>query len=87
MLKIHKFLKDHQVQLFSASVATNRTEHVIANDMVQKSLHEVEAAYGFRWGMEALHRELQQVSGIEKCQCRRGRIQRNHIACAMMVWN
>ncbi|MFN8692830.1 MAG: transposase, partial [Holosporales bacterium] len=26
-----------------------------------------------------------QLTGIEKCQCRRQRAQRNHIACAMIV--
>ena len=28
---------------------------------------------------------LKQLTGIEKCQCRRQRAQRNHIACAMIV--
>ena len=44
--------------------------------------------------IEQFHRELksktrglsEQVTGLEKCQCRKGRIQRNHIACAMLVW-
>jgi hypothetical protein len=27
------------------------------------------------------------LTGIEGCQCRTGRIQRNHIACAMLVWS
>jgi hypothetical protein len=30
--------------------------------------------------------ELKQLTGIESCQCRKGRIQRNHIACAILVW-
>ncbi|PAV01103.1 transposase, partial [Arsenophonus sp. ENCA] len=25
-------------------------------------------------------------TGLEKCQCRNARIQRNHIACAFLVW-
>ncbi len=24
--------------------------------------------------------------GLERCQCRKARIQRNHIACAFLVW-
>ena len=32
------------------------------------------------------HRETKQVTGIESCQCRSPRAQRNHIACALMVW-
>ena len=39
-----------------------------------------------RWKIEQFHRELKQTTGLEKCQCRKGRIQRNHIACAMLVW-
>jgi hypothetical protein len=35
---------------------------------------------------EEFHRELKQLTGIESCQCRKGRIQRNHIACAILVW-
>lgn len=26
------------------------------------------------------------LTGIESCQCRKARLQRNHIACAMLVW-
>ena len=32
------------------------------------------------------HRELKQLTGVEACQCRKARIQRNHIACALLVW-
>jgi hypothetical protein len=38
-----------------------------------------------RWKIEQFHRELKQTTGIESCQCRKQRIQRNHIACALMV--
>jgi hypothetical protein len=26
------------------------------------------------------------VTGLEACQCRKARIQRNHIGCAFLVW-
>ncbi len=26
------------------------------------------------------------MTGWEKCQCRKARIQRNHIGCALLVW-
>nr|WP_180966262.1 hypothetical protein [Fischerella thermalis] len=32
------------------------------------------------------HRELKPLTGVEACQCRKARIQRNHIACALLVW-
>ncbi|MEO1149305.1 MAG: hypothetical protein AAFY26_27745 [Cyanobacteria bacterium J06638_22] len=33
-----------------------------------------------------LHREGKQVTGLEACQCRKARIQRNYIGCAFLVW-
>ena len=30
--------------------------------------------------------KLKQTAGIQKNQCRKARIQRNHIVCAMLVW-
>lgn len=39
-----------------------------------------------RWKIEQYHREVKQTLGIEKCQCRSARAQRNHIGCAMLVW-
>ena len=41
---------------------------------------------GFRWKIEQLHREGKQITGLERCQCRKARIQRNHIGCALLVW-
>ncbi len=31
--------------------------------------------------------EIKQLTGVESCQCRKARIQRNHINCAMLVWS
>ena len=42
--------------------------------------------YGKRWKIDQFHRELKQLTGIQKNQCRKARIQRNHIACAMLGW-
>jgi len=39
-----------------------------------------------RWQIEELHRELKQLTGTEKCQCRKSRSQRNHIACCYHAW-
>jgi hypothetical protein len=30
--------------------------------------------------------ETKQLMGLESCQCRKARIVRNHIACAILVW-
>ena len=26
------------------------------------------------------------MTGLERCECRKARMQRNHIACALLVW-
>jgi hypothetical protein len=46
----------------------------------------VQEACGVRWKIEEFHRETKQVPGLEQCQCRKERIQRNHIGCAVLVW-
>jgi len=38
------------------------------------------------YNIEQLHREGKQVTGLERCQCRKARIQRHHIGCAFLVW-
>ena len=39
-----------------------------------------------RWKIEQLHRELNQTTGIGRCQSRKHQAQRNHIACCLRVW-
>jgi hypothetical protein len=69
-------------------VHSRRTEWIVTNDLLsQDSVHEAQKVRGVRWKIEEFHRETKQLTGIEGCQCRTGRIQRNHIACAMLVWS
>ena len=46
----------------------------------------VKAINDQRWQVETFHRELKQLTGSEKCQCRKARSQRNHLACCYFVW-
>ncbi len=85
-LKIRGFPKDHKVQCFRVEVSTHRTDFVVTNDSAQPSTEDAQDACGFRWRIEQLHRESKQVTGLEACQCRKARIQRNHIGCAFLVW-
>jgi hypothetical protein len=39
-----------------------------------------------RWSVEVYHREIKQTCGIERCQARTGRAQRNHIFLAIAAW-
>jgi hypothetical protein len=85
-LKIKGFPKEHKVQCFRVAVSTHRTDYVVTNDLAQDSTEATQQACGFRWKIEQLHREGKQLTGLERCQCRKARIQRNHIGCALLVW-
>ena len=80
------FPAGHRLQLFRLAVSTNRTDYVVTNDETQDSADETQKVCAVRWKIEQVHREAKQVTGLESCQCRKQRIQRNHIACAMLVW-
>jgi len=86
VVKIKHFPKHHKVKLFRVAVSTLRTYFVATNDMRQDSTQATQDACALRWKIEQFHREIKQLTGIEKCQCRKARIQRNHIACAVLVW-
>lgn len=86
LIKIRGFPKDKKVKLFRVTVSTNRTEFVATNDLSQASTDAVQDVGGIRWKIEEFHRELKQLTGVEACPCRKARIQRNHIACALLVW-
>ena len=85
-IKIKGFPKDDKVQLFRVAVSTHRTDDVVTNDQAQDATEATREVCGFRWKIEQLHRAGKQVTGLERCQCRKARIQRNHIGCAFLVW-
>jgi hypothetical protein len=86
LIKIKGFPKDYKVKLFRVVVSSRRTEWIVTNDLTEGSAHGAQEASAVRWKVEEFHREAKQLTGIELCQCRKGRIQRNHIACALLVW-
>jgi hypothetical protein len=73
-------------EIIPVIVLINTTEYIATNDRTQTSTDDVEKVCAIRWKIEEFHRELKQLTGIESCQCRKARIQRNHIACAIIVW-
>jgi hypothetical protein len=85
-LKIKGFPKEHKVQCFRVEVSTHRTDWIVTNDPTQDSTQATQQVCGFRWKIEQLHREGKQVTGLQQCQCRKARLQRNHIGCALLVW-
>ena len=88
LIKIKGFPTDHKVKLFRVVAHSRRTEWIVTNDLLSRdSAQEAQKARLLRWKIEEFHREAKQLTGIERCQCRAGRIQRNHIACALLVWS
>lgn len=67
------------------SQAKGEIEYVATNklDMTRMDIKTVAAQ---RWKIEEYHRGLKQTTGIEKCQARNQRSQRNHIFCAIIAF-
>jgi SRSO17 transposase len=63
-----------------------RTELIVTNDPSSLDSEAVRFVLGFRWKVEQFHREVKQVTGIESCECRSARAQRNHVGFALLVW-
>ena len=86
ILKVKGFPGNKKVKLFRVIVSTDKTDYIATNDLSQTSTDVAQQVCKIRWKVEEFHREVKQLTGIESCQCRKGRLQRNHIACAMLVW-
>jgi hypothetical protein len=86
LVKLHGFPSAKKVKLFRVA-AKNRTEWVVTNGLSQNSLPDTQDMCAVRWKVEQYHREAKQTLGIEKCQCRLARAQKNHIGCVILVWS
>lgn len=87
IVRLKSYPEKFKQKLFQIDVATDKIEHIITNDMTEGEVVEVKKIISQRWKIEQLHRELKQLTGIEKNECRKNRSQRNHICCAMLVWH
>lgn len=55
--------------------------------MSQDHTDNVQQANVIRWKVEERRRrQAKQLTALQACQCCKARIQRNHIACALLVW-
>ncbi len=76
-----------KVRLFKVVAPNGDIDWVITNDLDETLTTQVaQDASDVRWQVEELHRDLKQLTGSEKCQCRSGRAQRNHLACCYHAW-
>ena len=77
--------KDIKLKLFLVT-AKHRVEYLVTNQVSMKTTEAAKDVGGFRWKIEQFHREVKQLTGVSKCQARKGRKQRNHICIAFVVW-
>jgi len=85
-IKIRGFPEEHKVQLCRVAVSGKRTDWVVTKGLAQNFMRDVQNACALHWKIEQFHREAKQLTGVEKCQWRKARIQGNHIAYAVLVW-
>lgn len=76
-----------KVKLFKVVAKNGDIDWIITNDLDETMTTQVaQEADDLRWQIEEFHRELKQLTGSEKCQCRKARSQRNHLACCYHAW-
>jgi hypothetical protein len=76
-----------KVKLFKVVAKNGDIDWIITNDLDETMTVKVaQEADDLRWQVEEFHRELKQLTGSEKCQCRKARSQRNHLACCYHAW-
>lgn len=75
------------VKLFKLVATNGDIEWVITNHLAAHLTREmVIDAVQVRWQVEEFHRSFKQVTGSEKCQCRKAISQRNHLTCCYLAW-
>lgn len=76
-----------KVRLFKVVTTNGDIDWVITNSPDETLTTQVaQDVSDVRWQVEELHRGLKQLTGTEKCQCRKARSQRNHLACCYHAW-
>jgi Transposase DDE domain len=60
---------------------------IVTNDLTQDDTEATQQESSHRWKIEQFHREAKQLTGLEHCQCRLNRSQRNHICASLLVWS
>ena len=74
-------------RLFKVVAINGDVDWVIPNELDETVITQVaQNANELRWQIEEFHRELKQLTGSAKCQCRKARSQRNHLAFCCHAW-
>jgi hypothetical protein len=76
-----------KIKLFKLVAINGDIDWLISNELDDNLTVQVaQKANDVRWQIEQFHREIKQLTGSEKCQCRKARSQRNHLACCYHAW-
>jgi hypothetical protein len=75
------------VRLFKLVATNGDIDWLITNELDSTlTTQAAQDANDVRWQVEELHRGLKQLTGTERCQCRKARSQRSHLACCYHAW-
>ena len=76
-----------RVQLFKVVAPNGDIDWIITNRPDgTMTTHAIQTQNAVRWQIEQLHREMKQLTGSEKCECRKARSQRTHLGCCYHAW-
>lgn len=75
-----------RLQLFKVVAPNGDIDWVVTNYSEQITADVIKSHNDIRWKIEEMHRELKQLTGIQQCQSRRARSQRNHISYCYQAW-
>lgn len=73
------------VTVFKFEAKNGRIDFMTTN-MKDPTRNDVKKIMEARWSIEVYHREIKQTCGIERCQARTSRAQRNHIFLSIAAW-
>lgn len=73
------------IKVFRFVSKNGRTDY-IGTSIMDATTNQIKSFLKKRWQIEVFHRELKQVCGLERCQSRTSRAQRNHIALSILSW-
>ncbi len=75
------------VRLFKIVALNGDIDWLITNDLGKTMTRFVaENRNAVRWQIEDFHRSFKQLTGSQRCQCRKAQAQRNHLACCYHAW-
>lgn len=73
------------IYVFKFESKNGRVDY-IGTSLENPTREEILKYVRMRWDIEIFHRELKQTCGLEECQARTSRSQRNHIGFSILCW-